>query len=309
MYRVSWSTSLQTKTFGLFGNAYALLILATLGWGGNAVAGKLATSGWEPFTLTCLRWLLVTLVLLPFAWQPLKNDWALLKQHWWYFLIVCGCPMALFNLSMFVALNYTSAINISIEQAAMPVFIILANFFIMSQRVSVLQIVGVGLSIIGVLITGTNGSPMDIFSSGLNKGDAIMLLGCFFYAAYTFALRWKPSVHWLTFIALIALGACLTSVPFALYGLSTTAWSTPDTSDWLILIYIVLIPSIVSQLCFARGVELIGGNRAGLFINLVPIFGSLLAVLIIGENFQWFHAIGIILVVGGIMLAERFARV
>lgn len=300
---------MQIKSFGLFGNAYALLILATLGWGGNAVAGKLATVGWEPFTLTFLRWFLVAVVILPFAWKPLRKDRAVIEKRWLFFLIVCGFAMGLFNLLMFLALNYTTAINVSIEQASMPLFIILANFVVLSQRVSFLQMVGVSLSILGVLLTSTNGAPLKLIENGLNKGDAIMLVACFFYATYTFGLGWKPKVHWLSFIWLIAVGACLISLPFALYELSTVSMSMPVPSDWLILLFIVIVPSIICQLSFARGVELLGGNRAGLFINLVPLFGSLLAVLVIGEQFQWFHAVGMIMVVGGIMLAERFARV
>jgi len=283
-------------------------MLATLGWGGNAVAGKLATIGWEPFTLTCLRWFLVAIVLLPFAWKPLQADCTLVAKRWWFFLIFCGFLMGLFNLLMYLALNYTTAINVSIEQASMPLFIILANFAVLSQRVTLLQMVGVGVSILGVLLTSTHGEPLKLIANGLNKGDAIMLVGCFFYAMYTFGLRWKPKVHWLTFIWLIAVGACLVSIPFAVYELSTQVMAVPTSRDWLILVYVVIIPSIVCQLSFARGVELLGGNRAGLFINLVPLFGSLLAVLIIGEQFEWFHAVGMIMVVGGIMLAERFAH-
>ena len=291
----------------MLGNAYVLLIVATLGWGGNAVAGKMATSEWEPFVLTCVRWGLVVLVLLPFAWRHMLRDKNLIIEKWWFFIGAGGFGMALFNLLMYLALNYTTAINISIEQASMPVFIILANFLILSQRVTLLQIVGVTISILGVLVTTSKGNPMVVLSEGVNRGDAIMLLGCFFYAAYTFVLRWRPKVHWLSFMFLIALGAFLMCIPFALYEINQTSFVMPGRSAWLIMLYVVIVPSIICQLSFARSVELLGGNRAGLFINLVPVFGSLLAVLIIGEQFQIFHAIGMVLVIGGIMLAERFA--
>ncbi len=290
----------------MYGNAYALLLLATLGWGGNAVAGKLAANSWEPFTLTCVRWFLVVLVLLPFAWKALVKDKAVILAHWHYFA-VAGASMSLFNLLMFLALNYTTAINVSIEQASMPIFIILANFLILHQRVTPLQITGVLISVLGVLVTTSNGELLTVLKSGLNRGDAIMLLGCLFYAVYTFLLRWRPKVNWLSFMSLVAFVAFLTAIPFALFEARQTGFALPAPSNWLILLFIVLIPSIVSQLSFARSVELIGGNRAGLFINLVPLFGSALAVLIIGEKFQLFHAIGMVLVIGGIMLAERFA--
>ena len=218
-----------------------------------------------------------------------------------------GVGMALFNLLMFFALNYTSAINVSIEQASMPVLIILANFLVLSQRITALQIVGVVVSIAGVLITASKGDIALIVKEGFNRGDAIMLLACFFYATYTFVLRWRPQVHWLSFMCLIGLGAFIMSVPFALYEINQAGFTSPDKSAWLILIYIVIFPSIISQLSFAKSVELIGGNRAGLFINLVPVFGSILAVVIIGEQFQLFHAVGMVLVIGGILLAERYA--
>lgn len=296
------------SVFGrLLGNAYLLLIIATLGWGGNAVAGKLASTDWGPFTLTCVRWLLVVLVLLPFAWRHMVQDKALIIKRWWFFMFAGGVGMALFNLLMFLALNYTSAINVSIEQASMPVFIILANFFMLSQRVTALQIVGVMISIVGVLVTASKGEILVVLQEGFNKGDAIMLLGCFFYATYTFVLRWRPQVHWLTFMCLIAVGALIMSVPFAFYEINHQGYKPPGNFAWMLLFYIVIVPSIISQLCFAKSVELIGGNRAGLFINLVPVFGSILAVVIIGEQFQVFHAVGMVLVIGGILLAERFA--
>jgi len=291
----------------LFGNAYVLLIIATFGWGGNAVAGKLASSDWGPFTLTCIRWLLVVLVLLPFAWRHMVQDKSLIVKRWWFFMFAGGVGMALFNLFMFLALNYTTAINISIEQASMPVFIIMANFLILAQRVTALQIVGVVISIIGVLVTASEGDLVHVVKAGFNKGDVIMLMACFFYATYTFVLRWRPQVHWLTFMCLIAVGAFIMSVPFALFEVNQSGFTSPKISAWLLLLFIVIVPSITSQLSFAKSVELIGGNRAGLFINLVPVFGSILAVLIIGEQFQLFHAVGMVLVIGGILLAERFA--
>ena len=291
----------------LFGNAYVLLLIATLGWGGNAVAGKLASPDWGPFTLTCIRWLLVVLVLLPFAWRHMIQDKLLIVKRWWFFMFAGGVGMALFNLLMFLALNYTTAINISIEQASMPVFIIMANFLILSQRVTALQILGVVISILGVLVTASEGDVVQVLKAGVNKGDMIMLCGCFFYATYTFVLRWRPQVHWLTFMCLIALGAFVMSVPFAFFEINQSGFTSPKISAWLLLLYIVIVPSIISQLSFAKSVELIGGNRAGLFINLVPVFGSILAVLIIGEQFQVFHAVGMVLVIGGILLAERFA--
>lgn len=292
-----------------FANPYLLLVIAPLFWGGNAVAGKLATAEWLPFTFTALRWAGATVLLLPFALRPLLRDKAKLLEKAWVLLALGAVGMAMFNLLMYLALVYTTAVNVSIVQATMPVFIIAANFAVFQQRVSLLQSVGLALSIVGVMITTTGGNPLAFFTGALNRGDAIMLLASAFYAAYTFGLRWRPDVHWLSFIWMIALGATLGSAPFALWEISSQGFSLPVVpSSWWVMIYVTLFPTVVSQLAYARGVSLIGGNRAGLFINLVPIFGSLLAVVILGEVFGWYHAIGLVMVVGGIMLAEYFAE-
>ena len=292
----------------LTSNAYLLLILAPLLWGGNAVAGRLAASHWEPFTLTSIRWGIATLILLPFAWRPLIADWPVLKRYWPVLFALGAFGMSLFNLFMYLALKHTSAINASIEQASMPIVIMLLNFVFLSQRVSALQMVGVAVTLIGVLVTATAGEPLSFFRNGLNRGDAIMLLACLFYAVYTFGLRWRPKVHWMSFMWVISVSAFTMTIPFASWELSQAPFEMPAIQGWLIVVYVVIFPTVISQLAYARGVELIGSNRAGLFVNLVPIFGSLLAVLIVGERFQWFHGAGLVLVLGGIALAERNAE-
>ena len=224
--------------------------------------------------------------------------------------------MAMFSLLMYLALNYTTAINVSIEQAAVPAMIMLANFVVFSQRVTVLQIGGLLCCVVGVLITTTGGDPLQFFQQGLNRGDAIMLLACVFYAGYTFGLRWRPAIHWLSFMWVISLSAFLVTIPFTLWEwhhsetvISVANLIQPGLRGWSVMAYIIIFPTIIGQIFYARGVELLGSNRAGLFINLVPIFGSILAVLVLGEHFQLYHAVGLLLVIGGIAFAERFSAV
>ncbi len=292
---------------GVFDNAYLLLIIAPLFWGGNAVAGRFVVGEWQPFTITSVRWLSIAILLLPFAWKPLKNDWPVIKEHWLTLFLLGSLGMAGFSLLMYWALNYTTAINVSIEQASMPVLIMLANFFILSQRVRILQIAGLLITLFGVLITTTAGEPGTFFSKGLNKGDAIMLVACVFYAGYTFGLRWRPKIHWLSFLCIISASAFVMTIPFTSYELSQQPFVAPGVKGWMVLAYVLIFPTLISQLSHARGVELIGSNRAGLFLNLVPIFGSILAVLILGEAFRWYHLMGLTMVLAGIALAERAA--
>lgn len=286
-------------------NAYFLLILAPLLWGGNAVAARMAAVDWQPFTLTGIRWFCTVLILTPFAMSTLRRDWPLIRKHALVLFCLGAFGMAAFNLLMYLALNYTTAINASIEQAAMPAMIMLANFILLSQRVQWLQIVGLILTLLGVLVTTTTGDPTRFFSEGLNRGDAIMILACFFYAAYTFGLRWRPNIQWMSFMWVIAVSAFIMTIPFASWELSKGQFSPPSSTGLLVLVYVVVFPTIISQLAWARGVELVGSNRASLFVNLVPIFGSILAVLMLGEMFRWYHLLGLLMVLLGIGLAER----
>jgi len=291
----------------LFSNAYLLLVTATAMWGGNAVAGRLAADEWQSFTLTCVRWVVAILCLLPFTYKHLKNDWPVLRHHVLVLLAMGAFGMGAFNLTMYTALRYTTAVNVSIEQSVMPVLIILANFILFRQRASAWQLVGVALSIFGVIVTSTNGDPLGFFTGALNRGDALMLIAAVFYAGYTISLRWRPSIHWLSFLFVIGCGAVMICLPLSIWEIGEKGFSPPSVNGWLLLGYTVVFPTVVSQLAFARGVELIGGNRAGLFINLVPVFGSVFAVLLIGESFHVYHAIGMVLVLGGILLAEKSA--
>lgn len=287
--------------------AYLLLLAATLCWGGNAVAGKLAADHWPPFLLTSARWALATVVIAPFAWRYLQRDRVLIRQHWRLLFLLGSVGMCIFNIGLYTALNYTTAINVSIEQAGMPVLIMLANFVFLAQRTTAWQLFGLALSILGVLITATHGEPASFFTQGLNRGDALMLLACLAYASYTFGLRWKPPIHSLSFLFCIAVAAFITSIPFVLWEMHGRSWPVPEATGWLLLLYVVIFPTVIAQSAYALGVGLIGGNRAGLFINLVPVFGSLLAVLIVGEQFRAYHGVGMVLVIGGILLAERSA--
>jgi len=250
----------------------------------------------------------VVLVLLPFVYKHVWRERRELIRSAPVLFALGGLGLGLFNMGMYVALNYTSAINVSVEQAAMPLIIMLLNFFILRQRVVWQQILGLTLAIAGVILTATEGKPAQLAASGVNKGDAIMICATFFYAAYSVGLRWKPKIGWHSFMFALSFSALLVTLPFSFYEVTTRGFSALELNDLLILIYVVLFPSILAQLFFARGVELIGANRAGQFINLVPIFGALLAILLLSEQFRWYHGAGLLFVFGGITLAERSMR-
>ncbi|MER8545348.1 DMT family transporter [Mesorhizobium sp. M0684] len=288
--------------------AYLFLLFTTLLWGGNSVAGKLAVGHISPMTLVFLRWLLAVLILLPIGWGTLRQDWPVVRRHWLLLGGLGACGFAFFNTIFYTALNYTTAINVSIEQAAIPIVIIIANFLLFRLRVNRVQIAGVVLTIIGVAVTASHGDLRQLLKLDLNFGDAIMLVAVLCYSFYSVGLPLKPVIRWQSLMLALSVAALVTSLPFFLWEIAAGKVIVPDARGWAVAFYTAIGASVISQIFYIRGNELIGANRAGLFINLVPIFGTLLSVLIVGETFQLYQALALALVLGGISLAEYSGR-
>lgn len=286
------------------GHPYMLLGLTSLIWGANAVAGKLAVGHVSPMMMTLLRWALASFVLLPFAWPHLQRDRSALRGQAGYFVLAGLLGFTGFNSIFYLALNYTTAIHTMIVQSSMPLIVFAGMFLVFRARTSRLQLLGFGLTLVGVLLTAAHGDLTTLLHLEINRGDGLMVLAVLSFGAYTILLSRKPKVHWLTSIFLISLTATLTSIPVALAesAMGYTQW--PDAQGWAVLAFSVLLPSIASQSLYIRGIEMIGANRANLFVNLVPIFGTLLAVLILGEPLFAYHVVALTLVLGGILLAE-----
>src|SRR5262245_9433151 len=289
-------------------NAYVLLLLTILFWGCNVVAGKLAVGHVSPMLLTAARWVFALVILLAFGLPRLREDRQAIREHLWILIGLGAFGFTFFNVVLYSALLYTTAINVSIEQAGMPMLIFLANFLLFGIRVTVAQIVGFLLSVTGIALTASHGNPVRLLELDVNFGDALMLLAVLVYGAYTVALRFKPAIHWQSLMIVLCGSALVASIPFVAVEFWYGATIFPDARGWAVIAYTVIFPSILAQVFYIRGVELIGANRAGLFINLVPIFGTLLSILILGEDFQIYHAIAMVLVLGGIWLAEHSGR-
>lgn len=289
-------------------NPYVLLTVTALVWGGNAVAGKLGAGHISPFLLTLLRWIIACLVLLPFALPHLKRDAATIRENFWFLFLMGATGFAVFNNLMYLALNHTTAINVAIEQASMPLIVFALNYILFRTRITLFQVIGFAITLIGVAVTATRGDLFSIATLDLNIGDVMMICAIMFYGIYSVLLRKKPQMHLFSFLFVLGLSALATTIPFAGFEYATDRLLWPDLQGWGVVLYAALFPSLVSQLFWVMGLEKIGSNRGGLFINLVPIFGSLLAVIILGEKFQLYHAVGLALVLGGITLAQKTAR-
>ncbi|MBI4920852.1 MAG: EamA family transporter [Devosia nanyangense] len=292
---------------------YALLVLCNLFWGGNVVAGKAAVGQIDPYALMLLRWAGALLLLLPFAIGPLKRDWPTIRAKWWLYLFYGVVGYATFNVLAYVAAHYTSGINNAIDQVTINILVMLFNFILFRTRVRALQLAGVALTIVGVALTATHGDLRRILTLDINFGDLLVLFACLAYAVYSISLRWRPKSDWLSFLFASFSGAVLASIVFQLTlgggaGHFVAGLPTITPLGWLIAAYTVIFPSLISQLFYVRGVELIGANRASLFINLIPLFGAVGSVLILGEQLQPFHLLAGALIIIGIGLAEWSAR-
>ncbi len=284
-----------------------LLTLTAIFWAGNAVASRLAIDNISPFTLVSVRWLMVIAVLWPLFGAEVRRHWPQIRQRRRWVVLMATIGFTLFNVLMYIAARSTSAINIGIIQGAMPVLVLLGALLAYGTRIRLVQMIGVLVTLLGVAVVATKGMPWAILEVGLAIGDALMLTACAFYAFYTVGLRTRPQMDGAAFFTLLALIACVTSAPLVLYELATATFTPPTVQGWLVAVYVAIFPSCLAQLFFMRGVDLIGPGRAGVYINLVPVFSAILAVLILAEPFALFHGIALALVIGGIWLAQRTA--
>lgn len=305
----SAASSVATGASGF--RAYGLLLMAPLFWSGNTIASKLAVGHIDPAVLNFFRWLLAFLLIAPFALKHLRRDWPAVRRSLWLLLAYGFLGMGLFNFLIYSAPHFTTAVNMSIEQAAIPVLVMLGNFVAFRVRSRWPQILGVALTIWGVALVATHGEPARVLSLSVNQGDVLTLTACLLYAAYSLTLRYRPDIHWLSFLATTFAGAALAAVVLHLAfagGPGPTALADVGARGWTIVAYTALFPSIVAQLCYAVSVGRVGPNRASLFINLIPVFGTLMSVLLLSEAFQLYHVVASAFVVVGIGLAEYSAR-
>ena len=282
-----------------------LLTLTDVFWAGNAVASRLAVGHISPYLLVFLRWVLVLAVLWPLYGRQVREHWPQVRPQLGKITLMAFFGFTGFNALFYVAGYYTSAINLGILQGSIPVVVLLGAFLVYGTRATLVQITGVLITTIGVVVVATHGMPLSILEIGLNRGDLAMLVACALYAFYTVALRDRPNIPGTAFFTLLALIAAITSVPLLAIEALTTGLAMPTLQGWLVTLYVAIFPSCLAQLFYVRGVDLIGPGRAGVFVNLVPVFAAFLAVTLINEPFAMFHAVALMLVIGGIWLAQR----
>ncbi len=282
-------------------STYLLLVLPPLFWAGNTVLARGVAQSIPPVTMSFWRWFLALLVLLPFTWRYTVRDRVLIKQHWGIIVLLGLLGITSFNTLLYTAAHTTTALNIALTQSIMPAIIVMISFVLYGERITRWQILAIVLCMVGAGYMLVRGELSRLLQLQFVSGDLLMLLAVVLYALYSVLLRKRPPIHPLSFLTMSFAVGVVTLLPLYLLERQTaTPWHL-TTSVVGSLTYLALLPSIASYLLWNRGVHEVGANRAGLFINLIPLFASVLAVIFLQESFQSYHVVGICMIAGGLL--------
>lgn len=286
---------------------YILLTLTSLFWAGNIVLARHVAGHVPPLTLSCLRWFGTFLILLPFAWPHLKRDWPVLRAHLPLLLLLSVLGFAYNNAISFWAMQYTEALNALLIQSAGPLFVAVWTLLLFGVRLTGAQLAGIAISLIGVLTIILRGDWSALAGISFNRGDLMFGSSLVAFGLYSALLQRRPVTHPLSLISFTTCCGALMLVPFSIWEFSTGVTLKLDSISMATLAYAIVFPSTLAYLFFNRGLALIGPNRAAPFFHLVPVFGSAMAILLLGEQLRLFHLTGYALVLAGVVIASRRA--
>ena len=275
-----------------FDRPYALLTLAILFWSGNFVLGRAIRADIPPIALSFWRWACAAFVIVWFALPHVRHDWPLIRRHWPILLLFAFLGVTMFNTLVYSGLQFTVAINALLMQAMMPVLIVGISFLLFRERFTWQQAVGLSLSLLGAFLIIVQGNLAVLRTLSLNRGDVLVFAASVLYALYTALLRKRPRLHPLTFLAATFIPGALMILPLYLWELGAVGGFALNWQSLLAIGYVAVFPSILAYLFYNRGVELAGANRGGQFLYLMPVFGGLMAVGLLGERLFWYHGAG-----------------
>jgi drug/metabolite transporter (DMT)-like permease len=289
----------------LFGNPYLLLALASLFWSGNHIMGRAIAGHVPPIAIGTLRWLLAAVLLWPFVRHRLARDWPLIRPRLGVITYLSLLGGAIFGTLQFIGLQYTTALNVSVMNSLAPVLIVAASAVMFRDTLTARQGIGIAISLIGVFVIISQLDPNVISGLGFNIGDVIILINMGLWAIYSASLRLRPSIDGLSFMFLFALISGIAMLPAFAFEMTTGYVLQPTLLTFSAIIYVTLFSTIGAFIFWTRGVELIGPNRAGIFLHLVPIYSALLTGVLLGEPLRIYHVIGFALILTGVWCTGR----
>ena len=287
--------------------AYFLLFLTTLFWSGNFVVGKLA-SFYEvpPFSLNFYRWLFAWLILLPFTFKEIikKKDYILSNSG--FFIILGITSITIFNSIVYYSLNFTQVISGVLMISTIPVMIIFISSLLKIEKTNIFQIFGVILSLTGVIFIVTKADIEILITLNFNKGDLTMIVAMFSWATYSALLKKKKyELTQISLLQIVITFGLIFLVPIYFIEMSMGYLIKLGKPFYLTLTYVVLFPGLASFFFWIKGISIIGVNRSGIFLHLMPIFGAIMAMIIFDEKFMFYHFLGAIFIFMGIILSNK----
>jgi drug/metabolite transporter (DMT)-like permease len=283
---------------------YLLLTLTSLFWAGNAVVGRAIVQMIPPVALAEIRWTLAFLLLLPFVWSTLRAEMPIIRRNIGILALLAATSIGAFNTLLYWSLQHTTAINATLMQSTGPLLIGLWSLVLFREPLTRRQLAGICISLVGILAIISEGDLRRLAHLSLNAGDVAVIAAIAIYGIYSTLLRRRPAMSGLSFATVtIGIGAAMI-LPFAWAEHLAGARVAPLTPGaFAAIVYVTVFPSILAVLCYNRGVQLIGANRSGPFLHLVPLFAVTLAIVFLGERPGVHHALGAVLIIGGVFIA------
>ena len=287
--------------------AYILLILTTIFWSGNFIVGK-AASIYEipPFSLNFYRWFFAGLILMPFTIKEILNKRQYILDNIGFFIILGITSITIFNSIVYYSLYYTQVISGVLMISTIPVWIIFISSILNIEKTNIFQVLGVALSLMGVLFIITKADIELIKNLDFNKGDLTMVIAMFSWALYSALLKKKTyEISQISLLQVIIITGLIFLIPIYFIEMNMGNVIKLGKPFYLTLTYVVLFPGLAAFFFWIKGIALIGANRAGAFLHLMPIFGAIMAMIIFKEKFMFYHFLGAIFIVTGITLSNK----
>ncbi len=291
----------------MFANPYLLLSLAALFWSGNHIIGRAIAGLIPPFSTSGFRWLLPCILLWPFARPHVMRDWPKIRKHWKTVLFVGLTGGAIFGAGQYVGLQLTTALNVSVLNSITPVAIVAVSAVLFGERLAIFQAIGILVSFLGVLLILTRADYHTLTTLDFNLGDIIIFLNMVLFAVYSVVLRKLPKLHWLTFIFMMGAISSIAMIPFSMWEIASGKPFVINLWTVLALLYFAIFTSVLAFLFWQRGIAMIGPNRGGPFLHLIPIYSAVMASAFLGEHLQIYHFAGFFLIIAGVWAASRQA--
>ena len=287
--------------------AYILLILTTLFWSGNFIVGKAAsTYGIPPFSLNFYRWLCAGLILLPFTLKEILLKRNYIFQNIGFFIILGITSITIFNSTVYYSLYYMQVISGVLMISTIPVWIMFISSILGIEKTNKYQILGVILSLLGVLFIITKSDLNLIKNLDFNRGDLIMATGMFAWALYSALLKKKTyEISQITLLEVVIITGLIFLIPIYILEMNFGKQIVLGKPFILTLSYVVIFPGLASFFFWIKGIGIIGANRAGVFLHLMPVFGAIMAIILFDEKFMIYHILGAIFIFAGITLSNK----